>query len=193
MRTAKIERKTKETDILVEINIDGTGECQIDTGIGFLDHMLHLMAFHGSFDLKVSCRGDLHVDDHHSVEDIGIAIGMAFNKALADRKGIKRYSSLYIPMDEALCLTVVDISSRPYLVFIVDFKSETLGSMCTQSFKEFFRAFAYNAGITLHINLLYGENDHHKIEAVFKAFAVALKEASQIVADNIPSSKGVLL
>ena len=193
MRTAKIERKTKETDVLVEINIDGTGECQIDTGIGFLDHMLHLMAFHGSFDLKVRCRGDLHVDDHHSVEDIGIAIGKAFYKALADRKGIKRYSSLYIPMDEALCLTVVDISSRPYLVFIVYFKSETLGSMCTQSFKEFFRAFAYNAGITLHINLLYGENDHHKIEAVFKAFAVALKEASQIVADNIPSSKGVLL
>lgn len=193
MRTARLERKTNETDISVEINLDGTGENNIDTGIGFLDHMLHLMAFHGSFDLKVNCRGDLYIDDHHSVEDIGIALGQGFSKALGDRKGIRRYSSLHIPMDEALCLAAVDISSRPYLIFNVDFEGEKLGNMSTQCFKEFFRAFAFNAGITLHINLLYGENDHHKIEAVFKAFARAMREASQVVSDNIPSSKGVLI
>ena len=193
MRTAKVERKTNETDILVEINLGGTGKSKIDTGTGFLDHMLHLMAFHGSFDLKVICRGDLYVDDHHSVEDIGIALGQGFSKALGDRKGIRRYSSLHIPMDEALCLAAVDISSRPYLIFNVDFEGEKLGNMSTQCFKEFFRAFAFNAGITLHINLLYGENDHHKIEAVFKAFARAMREASQVVSDNIPSSKGVLI
>ncbi len=192
MRTAKIERKTNETDILVEINLDGTGENHVDTGIGFLDHMLHLMAFHGSFDLKIICRGDLHIDDHHSVEDIGIALGKAFSMALGDKKGIKRYSNLHIPMDEALCLTAVDISNRPYLVFNVNFESEKLGSMSTQGFEEFFRAFAFNAGITLHINLLYGQNDHHKIEAAFKAFARALREASQIVSEKVPSSKGIL-
>lgn len=192
MRTAKIERKTNETDILVEINLDGTGKNHIDTGIGFLDHMLNLTAFHGSFDLKIICRGDLHIDDHHSVEDIGIALGKAFGMALGDRKGIKRYSSLHIPMDEALCLTAVDISGRPYLVFNINFETGKLGSMSTQSFEEFFRAFAFNAGITLHINLLYGKNDHHKIEAVFKAFARTLKEASQVVSEEVPSSKGVL-
>lgn len=193
MRTAKLERKTNETAISVEINIDGTGENSIDTGIGFLDHMLCLMAFHGSFDLKISCHGDLYIDDHHSAEDIGIALGQAFSKALGDRRGIKRYSGLYIPMDEALCLAAVDISGRPYLIYNIDFKGEKLGSMSTQSLKEFFRAFAFNAGITLHINLLYGENDHHKIEAAFKAFARAMKEASQVVSDDIPSSKGVLV
>lgn len=192
MRTAKIKRKTNETDILVEINLDGTGKNHIDTGIGFLDHMLNLTAFHGSFDLKIICRGDLHIDDHHSVEDIGIALGKGFSMALGDRKGIKRYSSLHIPMDEALCLTAVDISGRPYLVFNINFETGKLGSMSTQSFEEFFRAFAFNAGITLHINLLYGKNDHHKIEAVFKAFARTLKEASQVVSEEVPSSKGVL-
>lgn len=192
MRKAKIERKTNETDILVELNIDGTGQNHISTGIGFFDHMLNLIAFHGSFDLKVICKGDLYVDDHHSVEDIGIALGQAFYEALGDRKGIKRYSSLHIPMDEVLCLITVDISGRPYLIFNVDFEIERLGNMSTQNFKEFFRAFAYNAGITLHINLLYGENDHHKIEAVFKAFSRTLKEASKIVSEEIPSSKGIL-
>lgn len=192
MRTAKIERKTNETDIIVEINLDGTGENQIDTGIGFLDHMLNLMAFHSLFDLKIICRGDIYIDDHHSAEDIGIALGQAFSKALGDRKGIRRYASLHIPMDEALCLAAVDISNRPYLVFDVDFESQKLGNMNTQSFKEFFRAFAFNSGITLHLNLLYGENDHHKIEAAFKAFARALREASQIVSEEIPSSKGIL-
>lgn len=192
MRTAKIERKTNETDIIVEINLDGTGENQIDTGIGFLDHMLNLMAFHSLFDLKIICRGDIYIDDHHSAEDIGIALGQAFSKALGDRKGIRRYASLHIPMDEALCLAAVDISNRPYLVFDVDFESQKLGNISTQSFKEFFRAFAFNSGITLHLNLLYGENDHHKIEAAFKAFAKALREASQIVSEEIPSSKGIL-
>lgn len=192
MRTAKIERKTNETDIFIEINIDGTGQSHIDTGIGFFDHMLQSMAFHGPFDLKVICKGDLYVDDHHSVEDIGIALGQAFCDALGDKKGIKRYASSYIPMDEALCLVSIDISGRSYFVFNVEFETEKLGSMSTQNFKEFFRAFSHNAGITLHINLLYGENDHHKIETVFKAFSKALKEAASIVAKDIPSSKGVL-
>lgn len=192
MRIAKIERKTKETDILIELNIDGSGKVDIDTGIGFFDHMLNLMAFHGSFDLKVICKGDLHIDDHHTVEDIGIALGQAFYQAIGDRKGIKRYSNIYIPMDEALGLAVVDISNRPYLVFNVDFKGDRLGTMSTQNFKEFFRAFADKAGVTLHINSLYGENDHHKIEGIFKAFSRALKDAAQIVSEDIPSTKGML-
>lgn len=192
MRTAKIERKSSETDILVEINIDGRGKNEIDTGIGFLDHMLHLMAFHGRFDLKVVCQGDLHIDDHHTVEDIGICLGQGFYQAIGDRKGIKRYANVHIPMDEALCLASIDISNRPYLVFNMDFKSGRLGTMSTENFEEFFRAFAFNAGLTLHINLLYGENDHHKIEAGFKAFARALDEASKIVSQEIASSKGIL-
>ncbi len=192
MRIAKIERKTLETEVLVEINLDGKGNSEINTGIGFLDHMLTLMAFHGSFDLKVNCNGDLYVDEHHTVEDIGITLGQAFNKALGDKKGIKRYSSIYIPMDEALCNTVLDISNRPYLVFNVNFEREKVGNMDTQNFKEFFRAFVNESKTTLHINLLYGENDHHKIEAVFKAFARTLKEGIQITSDKISSSKGVL-
>ena len=192
MRIAKIERKTLETEVLVEINLDGNGNSEINTGIGFLDHMLTLMAFHGSFDLKVNCSGDLYVDEHHTVEDIGITLGQAFSRALGDKKGIKRYSSVYIPMDEALCNTVLDISNRPYLVFNVNFEREKVGSMDTQNFKEFFRAFVNESKTTLHINLLYGENDHHKIEAVFKAFARTLKEGIQITSDKVSSSKGVL-
>lgn len=192
MRTAKIERKTNETQIVMELNIDSRGESEVNTGIGFFDHMLNLFAFHGDFDLKLICQGDLNIDEHHSVEDIGIVLGQTFKKALEDRKGIQRYSSIYIPMDEALCHVTIDISNRPYLVFNVDFKSENLGQMNTQGFKEFFRAFAYNAAITLHINQLYGENDHHKIEGVFKAFGKALKEATRIVSDQTPSTKGLL-
>ena len=192
MRIAKIERKTLETEVLVEINLDGKGNSEINTGIGFLDHMLTLVAFHGSFDLKVNCNGDLYVDEHHTVEDIGITLGQAFNKALGDKNGIKRYSSIYIPMDEALCNTVLDISNRPYLVFNVNFEREKVGNMDTQNFKEFFRAFVNESKTTLHINLLYGDNDHHKIEAVFKAFARALKEGIQITSDKVSSSKGVL-
>ena len=192
MRIAKIERKTLETEVLVEINLDGKGNSKINTGIGFLDHMLTLMAFHGSFDLTVNCSGDLYVDEHHTVEDIAITLGQAFSRALGDKKGIKRYSSVYIPMDEALCNTVLDISNRPYLVFNVNFEREKVGNMDTQNFKEFFRAFVNESKTTLHINLLYGENDHHKIESVFKSFARTLKEGIQITSDKVSSSKGVL-
>ncbi|WP_027626273.1 imidazoleglycerol-phosphate dehydratase HisB [Clostridium lundense] len=192
MRKAKVERKTLETNVYVEMNLDGSGKSEINTGIGFMDHMLTLMAFHGSFDLIVNCSGDLYVDDHHTMEDIGIALGQAFNKCLGERIGIKRYSSVYIPMDEALSLAALDISNRPYLFFNVNFERETIGSMDTQNFKEFFRAFVNEARITLHINVLYGENDHHKIESVFKSFSRTLKEAVQVISDNISSSKGVL-
>lgn len=192
MRTAKIERKTLETNVSVELNLDGEGKSSINTGIGFLDHMLTLVAFHGKFDLSIECSGDLYVDDHHTVEDIGIALGNAFNKALGDKKGIKRYSSLYIPMDESLCLAVLDISNRPYLVYDINFEREKIGSIDTQNFKEFFKSFVNEARITLHINVLYGENDHHKIESVFKAFARVLNEAAMVCSDNVSSSKGVL-
>lgn len=192
MRKAKIERKTNETNINLEFNLDGNGKGQIDTGIGFLDHMLNLMVFHGSFDLNLTCKGDLYIDDHHTVEDIGIALGQAFLKAIGDRKGIRRYGNIQIPMDEALGQVVLDISNRPYFIYNMDFKRKKLGDMSCENFKEFFRAFAYNAGLTLHINLLYGENDHHKIESIFKALGMALKEASQVVSDQVASSKGVL-
>lgn len=192
MRKSRIERKTLETDILVDIDLDGSGKSTIDTGIGFLDHMLTLMAFHGSFDMEVKCTGDLYVDDHHTVEDIGIALGEAFNKALGDKRGIRRYASIYIPMDESLSHVVLDISNRPYLVFNADFKNEKIGTMASENFKEFFRAFIGKAGITLHINVLYGENDHHKIEGIFKAFARALNEGMEVISDKISSSKGVL-
>ncbi len=192
MRKARIERNTSETDILLELNIDGSGKSEIETGIGFLDHMLTLFAFHGSFDLKLKCTGDTYVDDHHTVEDIGIALGQAFNSALGDKKGIKRYSNICIPMDESLCDVAIDISNRPYLVYNIDFQREKIGDMDTQNFKEFFRAFINEARITLHINLMYGENDHHKIEAVFKAFSRSLTEGVKIVSDNVSSSKGVL-
>lgn len=192
MRKSKVERITSETNISLEFNIDGEGKASIDTGIGFLDHMLNLMIFHGSFDLELNCKGDLYIDDHHTVEDIGIALGQAFSKAIGDRKGIKRYGNIQIPMDETLGQVVVDISNRPYLVYNMNLKRERLGDMSCENFKEFFRAFAYNGRLTLHINLLYGENDHHKIEAIFKALGRALKEGSQIVSDKIPSSKGML-
>ena len=192
MRRAKVERKTHETNISVEINLDGDGLCDIDTGIGFLNHMLTLIAFHGKFDLFIKCSGDLYVDDHHTVEDVGLAFGEAFNKAVGDKKGIRRYSSLFIPMDESLCRIALDISNRPCLVFDIDFERERLGTMDTQNFKEFFKSFVYKAGITLHIKVLYGENDHHKIEAVFKAFSRALKESIDKISNSIPSSKGVL-
>jgi len=192
MRKSKVERNTLETSVSVEANLDGRGESCIDTGIGFLDHMLSLLAFHGSMDLNIKCKGDLKVDGHHTVEDIGIALGQAFNKALGDKKGINRYGYCYITMDEALARAVLDISNRPYLVFKADFKSERQGDMNSQDFKEFFRAFVNEARITLHLDVLYGENDHHKIEATFKAFGRALREAMEIKSDRIPSSKGVL-
>ena len=191
MRKGIVIRNTLETKIKVEINLDGSGEAKIDTGVGFLDHMLTLMAFHGKFDLTILAKGDLCVDDHHTIEDIGICLGEAFKEAIGDRRGIRRYSTVYIPMDESLAYTSIDISNRPYLVFNVNFSDEKIGNMSTQMFKEFFRAFVNESRITLHINLLYGENDHHKIEAVFKSFARALKEGSEIISKEVSSSKGV--
>ena len=192
MRKGIVIRNTLETKIKVEINLDGSGEVKIDTGVGFLDHMLTLMAFHGKFDLTILAKGDLCVDDHHTIEDIGICLGEAFKESIGDRRGIRRYSTVYIPMDESLAYTSIDISNRPYLVFNVNFSDEKIGNMSTQMFKEFFRAFVNESRITLHINLLYGENDHHKIEAVFKSFARALKEGSEIISKEVSSSKGVL-
>ncbi|MBN2286850.1 MAG: imidazoleglycerol-phosphate dehydratase HisB [Tissierellales bacterium] len=192
MRTSKISRKTKETDILIQFNLDGNGIAKINTGIGFLDHMLTLFAFHGGFDLEVNCKGDLEVDSHHTAEDIGLALGTAVYQALGDKKGIKRYASLYLPMDEALCRMAIDISGRPFLVYKVDLTRPYLGQMDTQNFEEFFRAFISESRITLHTEILYGNNDHHKIEAVFKAFGRALKEASEVIGDQVSSTKGVL-
>lgn len=192
MRKGIVIRNTLETKIKVEVNLDGTGEAKIDTGVGFLDHMLTLMAFHGKFDLTILAKGDLCVDDHHTIEDIAICLGEAFKEAIGDRRGIRRYSTVYIPMDESLAYTSIDISNRPYLVFNVNFSDEKIGNMSTQMFKEFFRAFVNESRITLHINLLYGENDHHKIEAVFKSFARALREGSEVISDEVSSSKGVL-
>lgn len=192
MRNAKIERKTLETEIMLDLNLDGEGKSEIDTGIGFLDHMLTLFAFHGNFDLNISCKGDLNVDEHHTIEDLALTLGQTINKALGDKKGIKRYSSLYIPMDESLCRIALDISNRPYLVYGIDFISEKIGDINNQNFKEFFKSLVNEARITLHIQVLYGENDHHKIEAVFKAFGRALKEATRITSNSIVSTKGVL-
>lgn len=192
MRIKQISRKTKETDISLEFNIDGSGNTDIETGIGFLDHMLNLMCFHGKMDLSLSCKGDIEIDDHHTVEDIGIVLGQAFKEAIGDSMGIRRYGSFTIPMDEALARVNLDISNRPFLVYNMEFKRDTLGGISTENFKELFRAFAFNAGITLHINLIYGENDHHKIEAIFKALGRALKEAIEVVGGGVVSSKGVL-
>lgn len=192
MRRGFVERNTLETKVEVKINLDGSGKAEIDTGIGFLDHMLTLFTFHSKFDVTVKCRGDLQVDDHHTIEDLGICLGQSFKDALGEKIGIRRYSTVYIPMDESLAYTSLDISNRPYLVFNVNFKSERIGNMSTQMFKEFFRAFVNESRITLHINLIYGENDHHKIEAVFKSFARALREGSEVVSGHISSSKGVL-
>lgn len=192
MRSGFVERNTLETKVKVKINLDGSGKADIDTGIGFLDHMLTLLSFHSKFDLIVKCSGDLQVDDHHTIEDLGICLGQALKDALGEKVGIRRYSTVYIPMDESLAYTSLDISNRPYLVFNVNFQSERIGNMSTQMFKEFFRAFVNESRTTLHINLLYGENDHHKIEAVFKSFARALKEGSEVISGDISSSKGVL-
>lgn len=192
MRTAKIKRETSETKIDLRLNIDGNSKTMIESGIGFFDHMLQILSFHAKMGLEIQCQGDTYVDDHHSVEDIGLALGAAFRKALGDRVGIRRYSNVFIPMDEALAQVSLDISSRPCLVYKVETDRERIGGMDTQTIKEFFKSFVNESKVTLHINLVYGENDHHKIEAVFKAFARALKEASRIESDIVNSSKGVL-
>ncbi|HAX03732.1 MAG: imidazoleglycerol-phosphate dehydratase [Tenericutes bacterium GWC2_34_14] len=192
MRTSKRSRVTKETDIWIELNIDGTRNIDIDTGIPFFDHMLALFAFHGKFDLKIDAKGDLAVDDHHTVEDVGIILGQAFKEAIADYKGINRYGSVFLPMDEALSRVVVDISNRPYLVFNATFKQDKVGTLSTENVYEFFKAFVQEARINCHIELLYGMNDHHKIESIFKGFGRAMKEALKIVDEELPSTKGLL-
>lgn len=192
MRNAEIERKTKETDINLILNLDGTGKGEIDTGIGFLDHMLLSLSFYSGFDIFLKCEGDLEVDDHHTVEDIGIVLGQGLLKAIGDRRGIKRFSSMTTPMDESLAAVSLDIGNRPYLVYNLEFGREKIGQMDTQNFKEFFRAFAFESRMNLHVNLLYGENEHHKIEAVFKSLGRALKDAVKVMDDQITSTKGVL-
>ena len=192
-RKAKILRKTKETNISVEVNLDGKGKYQIKTKIGFLDHMLEQLAKHSLIDMKIVAKGDTHIDLHHTTEDTGIAIGEAIKKAAGNRKGIKRYASINIPMDETLTRVSLDISNRPYLIWNVDLKVEKLGEMDTELFKEWFQAFAQSAGITLHVENIYGENSHHKIESCFKALARSLKEALDIdkrIKNSIPSTKG---
>ncbi|MEJ0061924.1 MAG: imidazoleglycerol-phosphate dehydratase HisB [Alphaproteobacteria bacterium] len=195
MRKAQITRETTETAITAAINLDGTGQYQIATGIGFLDHMLCQLSRHSLMDVTVAAKGDLHIDFHHTTEDTGIALGQAFAKALGDKKGITRYGSAYAPMDEALSRCALDISGRPYLIWKVDFRRDKVGEMDTELFKEWFGAFAQNAGITLHVESLYGENNHHIIESCFKATARALRQAIAIdsrMADSVPSTKGVL-
>ncbi len=192
MRKVECERNTKETKIALSLNLDGDGKSNIDTGIGFFDHMLDLFTFHSGFDLNLTCDGDLDVCDHHTVEDCGILLGTAFKQALGDKKGIARYGSFNLPMDETLCNVSLDISGRPYLVFHADFKRESIGLYSTEMTEEFFRAFSCASGLTLHINIFYGLNDHHKIEAIFKAFGRALKMATRIESDKLPSTKGVI-
>ena len=192
MRTSIVERNTKETQIKVELCLDG-GAVEVSTGIGFFDHMLTAFAVHGGFGLKLTVNGDLDVDTHHTVEDTGIVLGMAFRQALGDMSGIERYGSFFIPMDESLAQVALDISNRPFLVFNADFKQENCGDYETCVTEEFWRAFAINGGITLHINVLYGSNAHHEIEAIFKAVAHAMKIAvSKNVDGSVLSTKGVL-
>ncbi len=192
MRKASIERNTNETKIKLSINLDGKGTYNVNTGLGFFDHMMTLFACHSGFDFCVDCQGDIRVDGHHSVEDIGIVLGKAVAEALGDKVGIKRYASVTIPMDESLANVTMDISGRPFLVYNAEGMTGKVGDFDIELVEEFFRAVSNYGGITLHINLLYGSNNHHKIEAIFKAFARALKEASTIVSDKLPSSKGVL-
>jgi imidazoleglycerol-phosphate dehydratase len=191
MRESKITRKTNETDIELKISLDGTGNTDINTGIAFFDHMLNSFAKHGSFDLMVKARGDLSVDDHHTVEDVGITLGSALKKALGEKKGIERFGEARIPMDEALATVVLDLSGRSYLVFEAVFAKQSIGGFNTQNTRHFFESLVSNAGINAHMTVI-GENDHHKIEALFKAIAVALKRAVRISGTGVPSTKGVL-
>ena len=194
IRTATVERKTAETTIKLVMNIDGSGKGIIDSGIGFFDHMLNLMTAHGLLDLTLACDGDLEVDGHHSVEDIGIAMGQAFHQAIGDKAGIRRYGTFYLPMDEALALVSLDISGRPFLVYDSGDMAPMIGGFDTELTEEFLRAFAFNAGITLHVKVLYGTNSHHKVEAIFKALGHALRIATEKDprVDGVPSTKGLL-
>lgn len=195
MRRKKITRDTKETKIVLALEIDGTGAYEIDTGVGFLNHMLELFARHGRFDLAVDCKGDTHVDAHHTTEDIGIALGAAFKESLGDKRGIYRYGHMILPMDEALILCAVDISGRSYLNFDVEMPAQKVGDFDTELVKEFMAAFSRELGMNLHIKMLAGENTHHIIEGIFKCLARAMRQACSIeaeFADEIPSTKGVL-
>jgi len=195
MRIAKVNRKTKETSIEAEVNLDGKGVYKIDTGIGFLNHMLEQLSKHSLVDINLKAKGDLHIDLHHTTEDSGIVIGEAIAKALGDKMGIKRYAHAYIPMDETLSRVSLDISNRPYLVWNVKLKVEKLGEMDTELFKEWFQAFSQSAGITLHIENIYGDNSHHIIESCFKGLARALRlalEKDARAGDSLPSTKGIL-
>lgn len=196
MRTAEIKRKTSETEIELRLNLDGTGAGKIQTGVGFLDHMLTLFARHGRVDLDVICRGDTMVDDHHSAEDIGIVLGMALSKALSDKRGIRRYGSMLLPMDEALVLCALDLSGRSCLRYTAQIPSQKIGTFDTELVEEFFLAVTRAAGMTLHIRQMDGTNSHHIVEAMFKAFGRALREAvsyDESARDEIPSTKGVLV
>ena len=195
LRTGQIHRVTGETDVLVFINIDGTGECKVATGIPFLDHMLHQIASHGLFDLTIKANGDIHIDDHHTNEDVGIAFGQALAKALGDRKGITRFGHFVAPLDEALVQVVLDCSGRPHLNYGLDIPSERVGTYETELVKEFFGGVVNNSGLTLHLRQLDGQNSHHIVEASFKAFSRALRMAIEVDhrrKESIPSSKGVL-
>ncbi|MBE6544196.1 MAG: imidazoleglycerol-phosphate dehydratase HisB [Ruminococcaceae bacterium] len=195
MRTCEIERSTKETEIKITLNVDGKGRADISTGVGFLDHMLTLFASHGRFDLTVRCKGDTYVDDHHSAEDIGIALGTAFAKCLGDKRGIVRYGSMILPMDEALIMSAVDFSGRAYLGYGLSIPTEKVGTFDTELVEEFFLGFVRNAGVTLHIKQLEGSNSHHIIEGAFKSVARSIRQAVSIdplFADEIPSTKGAL-
>jgi len=196
MRTGKIIRETRETAIDLTINLDGRGMSDIDTGIGFFDHMLTLLAAHGRMDLVVGCNGDIEVDGHHSIEDIGIALGLAVKEALGDKRGIQRYGTFFLPMDESLIMVSLDISGRPFLVYDAGGSmAPMIGNYDTELTEEFLRAFAFNAGITLHVKVMYGTNSHHKVEAIFKALGHALRTAVKIdpeTAGEVPSTKGLL-
>ena len=194
MRTANYERKTRETDIRLTVNLDGSGKTELSTGVGFFDHMLDAMCRFAQFDLTLNCAGDLHVDAHHTVEDVGICLGKAIREALGDRCGIRRVGSAYMPMDEALAFAAIDISGRPYLAWQADFTAPMCGTMDTALAEEFFRAVSVNAGLTVHIKLLAGRNDHHKMEALFKAFGLAMRDAVRVDANiqGVLSTKGAL-
>lgn len=193
MRECTIKRETKETNISLHLDLDGMGNCQITTGIGFFDHMLTALSVHSGFDLDIQCKGDIHVDSHHTIEDVGIVLGTAFAKTTENKLGIGRYGSFTVPMDEALASCNVDISGRPHLTYRGDFSNAKIGELDTQMIKEFFYAFAMHAKVTLHMNLLYGENDHHKAEAMFKSFAHALRQAVALgERTSILSTKGSL-
>ncbi len=195
MRSASVERRTGETFVKAEVNLDGTGKYRVKTGIGFLDHMLEQLSRHSLIDIALEAEGDLHIDHHHTTEDTGITLGQAVAKALGERRGIVRYGASLIPMDETLTRCALDISGRPYFIWKVDFSRDKLGAMDTELFREWFQAFAFNAGLTLHLENLYGENNHHIVESCYKALARALRQAVEIDArksGDIPSTKGML-